>query len=96
MLANISYDSSLIVGLASDIVQGLKAMHDAGFSHTDVKPATFCWIMVKNVVQLSAVLTDFGISQIVSNESMLVSAFQKSKVIGASVGYAAPKAVSSF
>lgn len=89
-LKNIVYDSQMIVSLATDIANALDAMHTAGFSHNDIKPANIL-LDVGSRSALKAVLTDFGVSQIVTNDSLLVSAFQKSKITGASVAYAAPE-----
>lgn len=89
-LRGVEYSNSLVTSLATNIAGGLLAMHKAGFAHHDIKPANILLDHGNKHVPLQAVLTDFGISRIVTDASMLVYAFQKSRIQGASISYAAP------
>ena len=89
------YRNDLILDLAIGLVSGLLVMHEAGFSHNDIKPAN---ILLEAAApdRLRAVLTDFGISRIVKDTVVLVSGFQKSKIKGASIPYASPDVLRSM
>ncbi|KAI3643051.1 hypothetical protein MP228_012606 [Amoeboaphelidium protococcarum] len=81
----------LMIPLFCDIVEGLSEMHKNGFVHSDIKPANIMLGRESESERFHAVISDFGITQIVSNKALLVSAFHVSKLQGASVNYAAPE-----
>lgn len=80
-----------MIPLFCDIVEGLSEMHKNGFVHSDIKPANIMLGRESESERFHAVISDFGITQIVSNKALLVSAFHVSKLQGASVNYAAPE-----
>jgi serine/threonine protein kinase len=79
--------------LLVDVIEGLSEMHRQGFVHSDIKPANIMLGRDNGNAPFHAVISDFGIAQIVSNRALLVSAFQISKFQGLSVNYAAPELV---
>jgi serine/threonine-protein kinase len=75
--------------LLSDIARGLMAMHRGGIAHMDVKPAN---VLIHNEYGLlRAMLTDFGISQIVSGADRTVRAFSRSQFHGHTFLFAPPE-----
>lgn len=84
------YNPQLVYSLLRDIATGIRDMHDAGFVHCDIKPANI--LLDEDEKGVFAVLTDFGISRIITQTSVvIVDSFQIAKVEGASVAYAAPE-----
>ena len=86
---NISWTSNLIFRILRDVATGLKEMHEAGFIHCDMKPSNI--LIDEDDEGYYAVLTDFGISKVISNSVLLVEAFMVANIDGASVIYAAPE-----
>jgi serine/threonine protein kinase len=76
------------VGILHDIARGILALHRAGLAHCDIKPAN-----VLMETPTKAVVTDFGISTVVSDRVLLVRDFEVSTIIGLSLLYAAPEAI---
>ncbi|KAI3653284.1 hypothetical protein MP228_001231 [Amoeboaphelidium protococcarum] len=81
----------LMIPLFCDIVEALSEMHKNGFVHSDIKPANILLNQDAGDQRFYAVISDFGVTQIVSNKAMLVQAFHVSKLEGASLKYAAPE-----
>ena len=92
-LNNIPYTDPLIFNIGLDICTGLAAIHDAGLFHSDMKPPNVL-LDYDDRGQLYAAITDFGVTRIVQQKSLLVKAFQVSLANGASLCYAAPEALS--
>ncbi|KAI3643052.1 hypothetical protein MP228_012607 [Amoeboaphelidium protococcarum] len=87
------WSQDLMFSLLVDVIEGLSEMHRQGFVHSDIKPANIMLGRDNGNAPFHAVISDFGIAQIVSNRALLVSAFQISKFQGLSVNYAAPELV---
>ncbi|KAI3653297.1 hypothetical protein MP228_001244 [Amoeboaphelidium protococcarum] len=87
------WSQDLMFSLLIDVIEGLSEMHRQGFVHSDIKPANIMLGRDNGNAPFHAVISDFGIAQIVSNRALLVSAFQISKFQGLSVNYAAPELV---
>lgn len=87
------YTKRSMVTLMLDVAYGLLAMHDAGFVHCDVKDGNVLLDYDVDQKRLVAVITDMGISQVVSTKSLQVKAFRVIAVNGASILYAAPEAI---
>jgi len=95
-----AYTKNLVLSLYSAILRAMQCFHNAGFAHCDIKPANVLLdteydpgklgSYSENVGQLRPVLSDFGIARIVDYVSV-VTAYQESKVNGASISYAAPE-----
>eukprot|EP00158_Paraphelidium_tribonemae_P007299 Partr_v1_DN28187_c7_g1_i1_m55790 len=77
-----------------DISAGLFLLHTNGVAHCDLKPDNVL-IDVGEVRQF-AVITDFGISRIVTDKLLKVQAYEIQLVKGASLAYAAPEALEEF
>lgn len=89
--SSIPYTVPAALKFACNIISAIKEMHDVDFVHCDIKPNN---VLLSNHPQLGvhAVLTDFGISKIVSKQVVLVDAFTIVKVKGVSVAYSPPEA----
>jgi serine/threonine protein kinase len=70
-------------------------MHDAGFVHCDLKPQNVL-IDIDQYGMIFCCLTDFGITQIVDDSSLLVKDFQVMNIRGLSTHYAAPEALQRY
>lgn len=84
----------LIVDFASDISRALEVMHRLGFAHCDIKADNI--LLDKNDQRFFCVLTDLGISRVVSNETLGVNHFKPKQIIGMSIQYAAPELIELF
>jgi serine/threonine-protein kinase len=80
---------NVLLSLISDISRGLLAMHRAGIAHLDIKPANV--LIHKEHGLLRSLLTDFGVSQIVSGAYQTVRAFSRSQIQGHTFLYAPPE-----
>lgn len=85
-------NSLMFCQLLRDISCGLREMHESGFVHCDIKPGNVL-IDQDEKGLLFAVLSDFGISRVVTNSVLLVKAFKLAKNDGMSVAYASPEAL---
>ena len=65
-------------------------MHGMGFAHCDVKPANVLLDVNPETQQLMVVVSDCGVSRVITQEKLKVAAFQVSTLRGASTAYAAP------
>ncbi|KAG8981755.1 hypothetical protein FRB90_007034 [Tulasnella sp. 427] len=83
-LKNVSMDSTLRVSLLVDTARGLAYLHAQGICHGDIKPAN---ILVTN--ERTAVIADFGLSQLVDTESGLTT----TKNIKGSYRYLSPELI---
>jgi serine/threonine protein kinase len=84
----------LQVSFSRDISLGILAMHRAGFVHCDLKPDNV--LIDQDSNGLYCVLTDFGITQIVDDSSLLVKDFQVINLNGLSIPFAAPECIVRF
>jgi eukaryotic-like serine/threonine-protein kinase len=72
-----------------DIASGLMDMHAKGVVHLDLKPENV--LMDSDVNRPVCVLSDFGISQVVSSDILTVKQFKATEIRALSVSYAAPE-----
>ena len=66
----------LIFSFLHDICTGLEFVHSKGLVHADLKPQNVLIDVDEMTGQEFCVLTDFGITQIVTGQALLVHAFQ--------------------
>ena len=85
--------NEVVMWFLHDIGMGISVMHQNGFAHLDVKPQHVLIEYDQQRQRPLCVLTDFGISQIVTAKTLAVQGFETTKVKGASVAYAAPEAI---
>ena len=98
-LQHITYDEKLVFAMATGIASGLGSVHAAGLVHSDMKPANVLLEAKADGSGWIPVITDFGVARFVqhstsssnSGDQFLVKGFPISKVLGASVQYAAPE-----
>ncbi|KAI3631678.1 hypothetical protein MIR68_010151 [Amoeboaphelidium protococcarum] len=83
---------NLWLKIIGDIARGLSFIHNLQVAHCDIKSANILLDVTENhSIQVSAVITDFGLSRIVDSQSLLVKEFKVSKVKGGSQSYASPE-----
>ena len=82
------YTNWRVIDLFMQYCSAIAHMHSEGIAHCDVKPQN----VLLNVVsgRLIPIVIDFGVSRVVSDQSLLVKAFEVSDLKGASLAYAAP------
>ncbi|KAI3635691.1 hypothetical protein MIR68_006329 [Amoeboaphelidium protococcarum] len=90
------YSITLMVSLFKDLLNALVDIHKAKVVHLDLKPGNVLLSFAntnrsdKNI-PLSAVLCDFGAAKLLVNSQDLIKGFQKAKLQGVSLQYAAPE-----
>ncbi|KAI3652303.1 hypothetical protein MP228_003606 [Amoeboaphelidium protococcarum] len=78
--------------IIGDVARGLQFIHNLQVAHCDIKSANILLDVTENhSIQVSAVITDFGLSRIVDSQSLLVKEFKVSKLKGGSYSYASPE-----
>jgi serine/threonine protein kinase len=78
----------LMLTVCSDIAMGVSLLHNRQIAHCDLKPQN---ILVDNGKdRIHFVLTDFGISKILTEEYLASEAFQIKNLRGLTISYAAP------
>eukprot|EP00158_Paraphelidium_tribonemae_P001563 Partr_v1_DN24547_c0_g1_i2_m19647 putative protein kinase kinase kinase len=73
-----------------DISYGISGLHSNGIVHCDLKPDN---VLIDYGMRLYAVITDFGISRIVTDKLLKVQAYEVQLIKGASIAHAAPEAI---
>jgi serine/threonine protein kinase len=82
------------LNILNDISKGILELHERQVSHSDLKPLNVLVEELKDRVHF--VLTDFGISKILTKEYLASLSFKTNKMQGISLLYAAPDAVVRF
>ena len=92
------YTKAQITRLFRLICSAVLFMHSAGLAHCDIKPANTLLhqVLIDEVATLIPVLSDFGISRVVSSDALKVQAFVPSDLIGASLAFAGPEVLERF
>jgi serine/threonine protein kinase len=88
--SNRKFSRMYIVCMVRDVGYGLRSMHELSIAHCDVKPQNVLLEVVGR--SLIALLTDFGIANVLSETLVEVKAFKVANLKGFSVSYAAPEA----
>lgn len=90
-----NYSTKTAVSIALDVARGLAVMHERGIVHQDIKTDN---ILLeehpKKIVH--AVISDFGISNVVDNRVLTVRAFEVRNLRGLTIAYAAPEVIRRF
>ena len=84
------YTKRRLMHIFYEYCKAIAYMHESGFAHSDIKPGNVLLDVIDN--ELSPVVTDFGISRVISKDAISVRSFEVSDMSGASVPYAAPGA----
>jgi serine/threonine-protein kinase len=92
---NALWSKTLIMSFAQDIVVAVGIMHKLELAHCDLKPDNIL-IEKHESGRYTCVLTDYGITQILSESIIDAKAFIAFNVRGLSVRYAAPEAFVRF
>ncbi|KAI3631434.1 hypothetical protein MIR68_010924 [Amoeboaphelidium protococcarum] len=90
------YTKPQMLYLMKSLSQALFIMHSSGIVHLDIKPANILLDFDPHSGMLFSVLTDFGLSKIVDEQTLKVKAFQTGNIKGASLSYAAPEILHQF
>ncbi len=87
--------TAVAMAFSYDISRGILAIHEKGVCHLDLKPNNIL-LDVGRDDRIYCVLTDFGISQIVSDEILKVQMFEAVRIKGLSMAYAAPERIAAY
>jgi WD40 repeat protein/tRNA A-37 threonylcarbamoyl transferase component Bud32 len=90
-----SLPNNVIISFLNDISRGIFIMHKLQLAHCDLKPDNIL-LEEQSPGYFKCVLTDFGITQILSTSIIDAKAFNSVNVRGLSVRYAAPEAFLRF
>jgi serine/threonine protein kinase len=80
--------------ICSDIARGISVLHSREVAHCDLKPQNILVEQEKKKPRF--LLTDFGISKILTDEYLASEAFQIRNLRGLTVSYAAPDVMKRF
>jgi eukaryotic-like serine/threonine-protein kinase len=83
-----------VISFCRDIASGLQAMHLKGVVHNDLKPDNVLLDMHNG--QPFCVLSDLGISQVITPQILKIGQFQIVQIKGLSLAYAAPERIAVF
>lgn len=79
-----------------DIAVAIQCMHREGMAHCDLKPDNVLVTFDNHTKQFHCILTDFGLSKILNEESLKVKSFNVVNMRGLSFLYAAPEVLAQF
>ena len=83
-----TYSKKQVISILRRVTTGIAFMHSSGVVHSDIKPANILLDVIND--ELIPVVSDFGVSRIISKEALQVHAFEIADRMGASISYAAP------
>ena len=86
--------TTLKIHLIQDIASALKFMHDQQIAHRDLKPEN-C-LLEQRHDRIYALLTDFGVSQVLQEKLNIASNFNTRAQNAATIRYAAPEVLRDF
>lgn len=93
-LVNHNYKKAILLKIVREIGKAVDTMHSHYLAHCDLKPQNIL-VDVANGVP-SCFLTDFGITQVLSEKIIAAKVFNVVNTRGLSVHYAAPEAFKNF
>jgi serine/threonine protein kinase len=85
---------AVIMKMLKEISMALRVMHSYYLAHCDVKPQNVLVELVDNIP--TCFVTDFGITQILSDSIIASRLFNVTNLRGLSIHYASPEAFSNF
>lgn len=85
-----------IVAFARQISGAVREMHQAGFSHSDLKPQNVFVDRDDQTGQFHCYLGDFGLARVLDESHLKVSAYKVKNLKGMTVRYAAPEMIHHF
>ena len=91
-----AYTCGFVTNLFRLICIILREMHESGFAHCDIKPANILLDYDAQNRTLSPIISDFGLTRVISKDSLKVSAFMTNDLRGASWSYAGPEVMMRF
>jgi serine/threonine protein kinase len=77
-----------------DVARGVAVMHERQVAHCDLKPQNI--LVEERTDRTYFILTDFGISKVLTEEYLASKAFQIRNLRGLTIAYAAPDALKRF
>lgn len=93
---NKDYTTDLVSLFLADIAAGLECMHERWLAHCDIKPQNILIDFDTTQKRNYCVLTDFGITNILSDKIVASQQFNVTNLRGMSARYASPEAFKRF
>ena len=90
------YTKGSVISFFRGIVSAIGHIHKQGLVHNDIKPDNILMDLDPEKSVLIPIITDFGISKVVTAAALLVHAFTRSNLRGLSMRYAAPEVIFNF